>query len=120
MNEIVNRISSKIIQNNYKNNAKVGRRFFQFTTIFKQRNNNNINCNINNINSVSQLFSHNIAKYSTQVEYFLGIETSCDDTAIAIVGTDKTVVANCVSSQFHLHSQYGGIVPHLAQRSSSY
>lgn len=55
-----------------------------------------------------------------QPEYFLGIETSCDDTAMAIVGTDKTIVAESISSQFSIHSQYGGIVPNLAQRYSVY
>lgn len=44
----------------------------------------------------------------------LGIESSCDDTSIAILENDK-VLANSISSQ-HFHSKYGGIVPELASR----
>src|SRR5215510_4177149 len=45
----------------------------------------------------------------------LGIETSCDDTAAAVLyGTE--IRANIVSSQDHVHSSYGGVVPELASR----
>ena len=45
----------------------------------------------------------------------LGIETSCDDTAAAVLyGTE--IRANVVSSQDHVHSRYGGVVPELASR----
>ena len=46
----------------------------------------------------------------------LGIETSCDDTAIAVVEDRTKVLANIVSSQTDLHRAYGGIVPELASR----
>jgi N6-L-threonylcarbamoyladenine synthase len=46
----------------------------------------------------------------------LGVETSCDDTAIAIVENRDTVLANVVSSQTALHRAYGGVVPELASR----
>ncbi len=46
----------------------------------------------------------------------LGIETSCDETAVAIVRTDKTIVANVVHSQLEEHSPYGGVVPEIAAR----
>jgi N6-L-threonylcarbamoyladenine synthase len=46
----------------------------------------------------------------------LGIETSCDETAVAIVRTDKTIVANVVHSQLEEHTPYGGVVPEIAAR----
>ena len=39
----------------------------------------------------------------------LGIETSCDDTAVGIVGGDGTVYAEAISSQWELHSSYQGL-----------
>jgi len=47
----------------------------------------------------------------------LGIETSCDETAAAVVGDDRTVHANLVLSQLDEHRPYGGIVPEIAARS---
>jgi N6-L-threonylcarbamoyladenine synthase len=46
----------------------------------------------------------------------LGIETSCDDTAAAVLLDGRTVLANVVSSQDAIHSPYGGVVPELASR----
>ncbi|XOF32528.1 MAG: tRNA (adenosine(37)-N6)-threonylcarbamoyltransferase complex transferase subunit TsaD [Candidatus Electrothrix sp. YB6] len=46
----------------------------------------------------------------------LAIESSCDDTAAAVLEDDRRVLANVVSSQFAVHAQYGGIVPELASR----
>ncbi len=45
----------------------------------------------------------------------LGIETSCDDTCVAVL-RDGTVLSNLVSSQVQLHSPFGGVVPELAAR----
>ena len=45
----------------------------------------------------------------------LGIETSCDDTSIAVLEGESTVLANVVSSQVE-HAAYGGVVPELASR----
>ena len=46
----------------------------------------------------------------------LGIESSCDETAAAIVDADGRVLADVVSSQVALHAPYGGVVPELAAR----
>lgn len=46
----------------------------------------------------------------------LGIETSCDDTAAAVLDSDSLVLANVVSSQDIIHQRFGGIVPELASR----
>jgi N6-L-threonylcarbamoyladenine synthase len=46
----------------------------------------------------------------------LGIETSCDETAVAVVEDGRTVLSNLVSSQTDLHARFGGVVPELASR----
>jgi N6-L-threonylcarbamoyladenine synthase len=46
----------------------------------------------------------------------LGIDTSCDDTSVAVVEDGKHILSNVISSQFDLHKKYGGIVPELASR----
>jgi N6-L-threonylcarbamoyladenine synthase len=46
----------------------------------------------------------------------LGIETSCDETAAALVSRDGSILANVVSSQAELHARYGGVVPEVASR----
>lgn len=46
----------------------------------------------------------------------LAIETSCDETAAAVVVEGRTVVANVVASQIDLHRRYGGVVPEVASR----
>ena len=46
----------------------------------------------------------------------LGVETSCDDTAVALVDPKGGVIASCVASQAALHTNYGGVYPELASR----
>jgi N6-L-threonylcarbamoyladenine synthase len=46
----------------------------------------------------------------------LGVETSCDETAAALVTDDGRVLANIVASQAELHARYGGVVPEVASR----
>jgi N6-L-threonylcarbamoyladenine synthase len=46
----------------------------------------------------------------------LGIESSCDETAVAIVGNDKTIYAQAIYSQIAEHQPYGGVVPEIAAR----
>jgi tRNA N6-adenosine threonylcarbamoyltransferase len=46
----------------------------------------------------------------------LGIETSCDETAAAVVEDGRRLRSNVVASQFHLHAQHGGVVPEVAAR----
>jgi N6-L-threonylcarbamoyladenine synthase len=46
----------------------------------------------------------------------LGVETSCDETAAAVVTEDGRILANVVSSQADLHARYGGVVPEVAPR----
>jgi N6-L-threonylcarbamoyladenine synthase len=46
----------------------------------------------------------------------LGIETSCDETAVAVVEDGRTILSNLISSQAHLHEKFGGVVPEVASR----
>lgn len=61
--------------------------------------------------------------YSKQTDFnpksihcVLGIETSCDETGIALYHSQKGLIANSLYSQIELHNQYGGVVPELASR----
>ncbi|MEM0950977.1 MAG: tRNA (adenosine(37)-N6)-threonylcarbamoyltransferase complex transferase subunit TsaD [Cyanobacteria bacterium P01_H01_bin.74] len=53
---------------------------------------------------------------SKQIETILAIETSCDDTAVAIVKSGRTVLATTILSQADTHARYGGVVPEAAAR----
>lgn len=46
----------------------------------------------------------------------LGIETSCDETGVALYDTERGLIADALYSQVKLHEQYGGVVPELASR----
>ncbi len=52
----------------------------------------------------------------TQTGRILAIETSCDETAVAVVENGRRIVANVVASQVALHAATGGIVPEVAAR----
>jgi len=46
----------------------------------------------------------------------LGIETSCDETAAAVVENGRTILSNVIASQVELHARYGGVFPEVASR----
>ena len=46
----------------------------------------------------------------------LGIETSCDETAAALVTDGRTIQSNIIATQFDLLKKYGGVVPEIAAR----
>ena len=48
--------------------------------------------------------------------YILGIESSCDDTGLAIINSNGVIIDHITSSQHEIHAKYGGIVPELASR----
>jgi N6-L-threonylcarbamoyladenine synthase len=50
------------------------------------------------------------------VRTVLGIETSCDETAVAVVRDGSTVLSSVISSQVDRHARYGGVVPEIASR----
>ena len=55
--------------------------------------------------------------------YILGIESSCDETSVAIVTRDKNnqpqILSNIIKSQIEVHKLFGGVVPELAARAHS-
>lgn len=62
------------------------------------------------------LEKHNLSGLPDTSKSFivLGIESSCDDTGVAIVKSDGTILSNIVYSQYKIHERFGGIVPSLA------
>ena len=44
----------------------------------------------------------------------LGIETSCDETAIAIYDCEEGIIGESIHSQIEMHAEYGGVVPELS------
>lgn len=52
----------------------------------------------------------------TEDIYILGIESSCDETAAAVIKNGREVLSNVISSQINLHTLYGGVVPEIASR----
>ena len=46
----------------------------------------------------------------------LGIESSCDETSVAIVKNGREVLSNVINSQIDIHTEYGGVVPEIASR----
>ena len=53
---------------------------------------------------------------STQSKIILGIESSCDETAAAVVVGGERILSSMVASQVAIHRKYGGVVPELASR----
>ncbi|MDQ0202159.1 tRNA (adenosine(37)-N6)-threonylcarbamoyltransferase complex transferase subunit TsaD [Neobacillus ginsengisoli] len=49
-------------------------------------------------------------------QFVLGIETSCDETAVAIIKNGREIAANVVASQIESHKRFGGVVPEIASR----
>lgn len=49
-------------------------------------------------------------------QWILGIETSCDETAVAIIKNGTEITANVVASQIESHKRFGGVVPEIASR----
>jgi N6-L-threonylcarbamoyladenine synthase len=52
----------------------------------------------------------------TGARLILGIETSCDETAAAVVADGRVIVSNVIASQVELHARYGGVFPEMASR----
>ncbi|MDE5716753.1 MAG: tRNA (adenosine(37)-N6)-threonylcarbamoyltransferase complex transferase subunit TsaD, partial [Lachnospiraceae bacterium] len=51
-----------------------------------------------------------------ETETILSVETSCDETAAAVVENGREVLSNVIFSQIDLHTVYGGVVPEIASR----
>ena len=56
------------------------------------------------------------ARYHRGQMRVLGIETSCDETGVAVYDSDRGLLAHVLYSQVAMHAEYGGVVPELASR----
>jgi N6-L-threonylcarbamoyladenine synthase len=54
--------------------------------------------------------------HTSEASVVLGIESSCDETAVALVRGDRTIIAQAIASQETEHAPYGGVVPEIAAR----
>jgi len=61
-------------------------------------------------------FFRSLLKVIMADAYILGIESSCDETAAAVVRSGEQIISNVVASQIATHQPYGGVVPELASR----
>ena len=52
----------------------------------------------------------------SDIRTVLGVESSCDETAVALYSSERGLICNNVYSQYDLHKEYGGVVPELASR----
>ena len=71
-----------------------------------------------NIQSVFTHIAHPswLSPQTCPIRLVMGIESSCDETAISLFCADQGIVASALHSQVNLHQQYGGVVPELASR----
>jgi N6-L-threonylcarbamoyladenine synthase len=68
------------------------------------------------VRNCADLYDDEMATNGSTGGLILGIESSCDETAAAVVRGGREVLANAVASQMALHANYGGVVPELASR----
>lgn len=68
-------------------------------------------------NSLNDFPGIHAIKYTVKQMRILGIETSCDETAAAVIEDGSKMLSNVVSSSVDLHAVYGGVVPEIAARS---
>lgn len=52
----------------------------------------------------------------TSPQFLLSLETSCDETAAAVIDRERRVLSNVVATQYELHERFGGVVPEIASR----
>jgi N6-L-threonylcarbamoyladenine synthase len=57
-----------------------------------------------------------VGEYMIKDQWIMGIETSCDETAVAIIKNGREIAANVVASQIESHKRFGGVVPEIASR----
>lgn len=62
------------------------------------------------------MIAFRISKMRTSALIVLGIETSCDETGIALYDSESGLLADCLYSQVEIHAEYGGVIPELASR----
>lgn len=57
-----------------------------------------------------------MGEFMNRDQWIIGIETSCDETAVAIIKNGREIAANVVASQIESHKRFGGVVPEIASR----
>src|SRR5260370_39627004 len=66
---------------------------------------------------VAELLGFQVAGHlGNPATMILGIETSCDETSVALLDSDGTVRVNLIASQIERHRPFGGVVPEIASR----
>lgn len=70
---------------------------------------------------VKKMYYENMLKKAEELKnkkdvIILGIESSCDETSVAIVKNGREVLSNVISSQIEIHTRFGGVVPEVASR----
>lgn len=65
---------------------------------------------------VKEKFKNLKKEYATRDILVLGIESSCDETAIAVVKNGREILSNIVATQIDIHARFGGVVPEVASR----
>lgn len=71
---------------------------------------------MNAVSSSTQESADSASRPDRSGELLLAIESSCDETAAAVVRRDGQVLSNIIASQFELHLEWGGVVPEIASR----
>ena len=61
-------------------------------------------------------FKRKIKENEMKDLFVLGIESSCDETSVAVVKNGRDVLSNVIHSQIKIHEEYGGVVPEIASR----
>lgn len=61
-------------------------------------------------------FNNLVKNYKTKDILVLGIESSCDETSIAVVKNGREILSNVIASQIEIHKRFGGVVPEVASR----
>jgi N6-L-threonylcarbamoyladenine synthase len=57
-----------------------------------------------------------VGEFMKKDQWIMGLETSCDETAVAIIKNGREIAANVVASQIESHKRFGGVVPEIASR----
>ncbi|MCI5714391.1 MAG: tRNA (adenosine(37)-N6)-threonylcarbamoyltransferase complex transferase subunit TsaD, partial [Firmicutes bacterium] len=61
-------------------------------------------------------FDYLVKNYKNKDILILGIESSCDETSIAVVKNGRVVLSNVIATQIEIHKRFGGVVPEVASR----
>ena len=65
---------------------------------------------------VKEKFKNLCKDYKSRDILVLGIESSCDETSIAIVKNGRDILSNVIATQIDIHARFGGVVPEVASR----